>query len=655
MSGTRPGREFRKGHGTPGRSFAPGFALITVTLFCCPPGLAQDSASAVQLPAEMAVHPAAFFQSGNDCGGSTSTVHIRLEPNSTGKVQVGFFEASAGAIGNMSKASGWMAALVATDILDDDLTRYRISFSRTDYIDGPSAGGLMTSGLIALLRGEAFPSNVGMTGTINPDGTIGPVGGIAQKIDGAARAKMTRFAIPLGLRRDANACTGEEQDLVELGRSLGVEVAEVGDIREAYAFLTGRSLATTPTAMPSLAIPDRYQTAYEGLYQDWEKRYEAAQHIVARARRDDFPPELQSFWAHAEALRETGQQELHNGHAPAAFNRIWMAVLNAEFTARAVRAMTALRTQGFPGLHQFVEQHITDVERIVSASLPEFRDVTVETVVDAGAVAWIGGQLATALAFLDQARSELSASRNLMQASRNFDPADVGALGFEALGHISVVGPVLDMALASKGWLGSGPSWRRVAAPINAALELFEATALSSLNYVDTLYTEPLAAAKRMDMKSAKNWLRRKDPAFLNATGAINQTGTLFDLFEDTYAGALAQLGALLSSVATSSLLVAQHYSLAEKSDKFGRAVEFHYEEAAERMMEYAEKTAKNALTEADRATSGASTPMLVVALDAADRNRAHPLMAQDNLTALSLYWSVSLNARLMTRLAHGR
>ncbi len=37
-----------------------------------------------------------------------------------------------------------------------------------------------------------------MTGMINPDGSIGPIGGILQKIDAAYSVGATRFLLPKG-------------------------------------------------------------------------------------------------------------------------------------------------------------------------------------------------------------------------------------------------------------------------------------------------------------------------------------------------------------------------------------------------------------------------------------------------------------------------
>jgi hypothetical protein len=55
--------------------------------------------------------------------------------------------------------------------------------------------------------------------------------------------------------------------------------------------------------------------------------------------------------------------------------------------------------------------------------------------------------------------------------------------------------------------------------------------------------------------------------------------------------------------------------------------------------------------------TSGAVARLglLMVALDAARRNRDEVVAQQDQLTALSLFWHITLNARTMTRLAQDR
>ena len=67
-----------------------------------------------------------------------------------------------------------------------------------DVVDGPSAGLAITAAIIAAITGENLSSSVYATGTINPDGSVGPVGGVAEKAVAAAEEGATMFLVPEG-------------------------------------------------------------------------------------------------------------------------------------------------------------------------------------------------------------------------------------------------------------------------------------------------------------------------------------------------------------------------------------------------------------------------------------------------------------------------
>jgi PDZ domain-containing protein len=74
-------------------------------------------------------------------------------------------------------------------------------------VGGPSAGTMLSLGIIdkltpGKLNGGLF---VAGTGTITPDGTVGNIGGIAQKLTGARRAGATLFLAPAGNCDDVRA------------------------------------------------------------------------------------------------------------------------------------------------------------------------------------------------------------------------------------------------------------------------------------------------------------------------------------------------------------------------------------------------------------------------------------------------------------------
>ena len=100
--------------------------------------------------------------------------------------------------------------------------------------DGPSAGAAMAVGFMALFKGDRIHRGIAMTGTLHPDGSVGPVGSIPDKVRAAVREGYRTILIPSGQLRDP------EWNLIRLGMELNVDLKEVGTIEEAYQLMTGR-------------------------------------------------------------------------------------------------------------------------------------------------------------------------------------------------------------------------------------------------------------------------------------------------------------------------------------------------------------------------------------------------------------------------------
>ncbi len=132
-------------------------------------------------------------------------------------------------------------------------------------VGGPSAGAAAAAIAIAAVENVPINSAVAVTGTINSGGLIGNVGGLKEKIAAAAKKGLKVVLIPAGERfiktSRANS-TPKTVDLVEYGKSLGIEVAEVSDIREALFYLTGK---TYQHAQESIEIGMSYSETMSGL------------------------------------------------------------------------------------------------------------------------------------------------------------------------------------------------------------------------------------------------------------------------------------------------------------------------------------------------------------------------------------------------------
>jgi predicted S18 family serine protease len=70
--------------------------------------------------------------------------------------------------------------------------------SNTTLAGGPSAGGAITIAMIAAIGNKKINPEVAMTGTIEDDGSIGPVGGVLEKAQAASENGIKIFLVPKG-------------------------------------------------------------------------------------------------------------------------------------------------------------------------------------------------------------------------------------------------------------------------------------------------------------------------------------------------------------------------------------------------------------------------------------------------------------------------
>ena len=176
--------------------------------------------------------------------------------------------------GAMWEAATASAAMVATLYSAVDPAQISMDFTITGPIDGPSAGGILTVGLLAALRGHDLLEGVTMTGTITPEGSIGPVGFVQTKIESAAREGYTTILIPPQTRMAFDHDTQQPIDLVDFGADLGVDVIPVGTVTEAYERMTGSPFVVAesrPYVMPPPVV-SASQSIAEGLLQTLKRQ-----------------------------------------------------------------------------------------------------------------------------------------------------------------------------------------------------------------------------------------------------------------------------------------------------------------------------------------------------------------------------------------------
>ena len=146
------------------------------------------------------------------------------------------------------------ARKVAENITGKKTENYDIVYTikaNASLIGGPSAGAALALATIAALKGEKLNNEVMITGSINHDGSIGPVTAILEKAKAAKSNGAALFLVPLLQSRDviyetsehcetfgqSEICTSETKPRkVDVSAEAGIQVREVETVQEAMGY-----------------------------------------------------------------------------------------------------------------------------------------------------------------------------------------------------------------------------------------------------------------------------------------------------------------------------------------------------------------------------------------------------------------------------------
>lgn len=252
-----------------------------------------------------------------------------------------------------TQATARVASLVASYLAGVDYRSYDFYVSIESpsmIIGGPSAGMAITVGMLACLLGDHVNTSIIGTGMVNPDGTVGPVGGIPEKLEASARSGAKVFLVPSGQLVVYRTVVSKKSvggitiyttkrvpvDLRELGRKLGVKVVEVASIREAYAYYTGHSL---PPRKAEVSVPP----SFAHMLREWiasdsstaEKLLGEARRIKGNLTRSDESRYLGALISTVKETLEEANKTLAEGMPYSAASYAFQALVYAEY-ARAV-------------------------------------------------------------------------------------------------------------------------------------------------------------------------------------------------------------------------------------------------------------------------------------------------------------------------------
>lgn len=121
-------------------------------------------------------------------------IEAAVFPAAEGRGTVRFNETA----GSMARDSVFNAASVIRRLTGQDLSRYDVHVNVVGggHVDGPSAGSAILVAVLSALTGRPVRGDVAMTGEISLQGYLRPVGGVYEKVLGAARAGLAKVVVP---------------------------------------------------------------------------------------------------------------------------------------------------------------------------------------------------------------------------------------------------------------------------------------------------------------------------------------------------------------------------------------------------------------------------------------------------------------------------
>ena len=589
---------------------------------------------------------ALYVRMGPDAvSGGTSRVNVTVEKNTSKELRVGFYEEEVAGTGPQWRAAGWMAVILSSFLLGIDPMDYRFTYDVGGYIDGPSAGAFMTVATLSCLLGDEVKPDVTMTGIINPDGTIGPVGGIAHKLDGAAAKGKKLMLIPAGQRNSIDYNNEETVDVIERGRRQGIQVKEVTDIYEAYELLTGSPL---PRAVASRngrpELPGSSFDRVKAKAKEWYTRYWQFRSEYDSLQQDvkmDFTDELMTS---ADEQGQRSYSYYDQGMATAAYGEAMGAAMKAGVAFHAAKVVEAYVLGGGEDSALSYVDSLSSVNLRADAILDRLQSQPARTLGDVVALGDAYGQSTVAMGLVDLANGVLQDEYGYAED----DSSKAAALAKAAL-YFAIADHALQLAEDS---IEMGMGYGSLPAPpedrVRSMSELLRKAAEANLNYFDTVVLDDVARNVGAHPDLIRSQFAGSDFDYMFAISSLNALPTIQEKAGPGEAGLYATLGAALNSYTLSSTLVAKYYSLGAQIDEDGNLVGVSNEREMIDMLDFAERRSRETIAVATNLEIEPVQPVIYYEAGKIDREGS----LDDKFSALKNFWTSSMQGQILATLS---
>lgn len=506
--------------------------------------------------------------------GNVHPARIQAGPNPDKALNVGIAQDLSGGLGGQWQAAVWIAAFQAAAALGRDLSDYAIMVRGQGYIDGPSAGALFAAGMMAAMAGIPVRPEVTMTGIVNPDGTVGPVGGIPNKFRAAVKAGKKILGYPVGQRYSVDLATQKVVDLHEFAKENGVQVMEIRSVDDAFTLLTGKQVPRVQPLTPEqLALPAATIDSVNQKAGTWQERYNRFVSSFYAEKLQDLMDSAQKLEA-ARNLAEMAEAQKRSGQIHAAYDLFQSAAAEA-FAAYAYGRFIQYTGKGkFVDLFQEVSSMFNPVSSGLEQSFETARTFSPKNFEETSAFLCMLEQSIAALGYTQDAARSVESARSVMEnvgqlKDKNVPPDQIiSAIVSPLLSASSRYGKALMAIEKGKDLMGmrnadSAPfsiSGER----LESVAKIYIAVAQANMNYIDQIFIPDLARSAETDENTVRDRLVRKNDSYMLAFTGLRFPQSFFkEKWGERAAGTFwAQIAGSMGSYFASSMFLMHHYSL---------------------------------------------------------------------------------------------
>jgi hypothetical protein len=229
----------------------------------------------------------------------------------------------------------WNASLASSMAWQQPWQGARWKILQTPASDGTGIDAALAVGMIATSARRPYPKETLVIGNLHPDGSLGAVSRLVERLDAAAAAGINRVIIPDAQRFDPDS-SGQMVNIVRHASDLHLECIPVRDLYDATEVVMNDPLPDRATD----ATPPTYNTdiaAYIGGFAGNEKRAVETDLFFAPKPDDlkSYPPHAAELWRSVYADNDAGQDAYKAGQVYVAYQLF----MRAESRIQGLRAL----------------------------------------------------------------------------------------------------------------------------------------------------------------------------------------------------------------------------------------------------------------------------------------------------------------------------